>query len=416
MRCMGMWWNVACADSSYLPPGNIWWINIYRGTTLTRQLDIMFAGEIHSVTHIPLRSVFQIAESGSSLHAVHPEKPFLTLHAGIIIEFHLLVITRLIRHQLYLYQYPSLHFKTLCWPASTINCSWPNYSIEVPLYFYFSWGSSMEVDPLGIPKTPVPGSAPKGHSLSMPCLDVACPSPAPAISKSAFIPVPSAEPDLVSDALFESLTFPNSMQTDPFVYCFGYSSHPCDLFIQFTSRNAEWRLGNRPELPESYRFLSCPNYNSSALLTPWCHYSIICASPLWKLQSCRGFFTSGKWSKAIILRSSQCPSRRLRRPTSSESQHWGYNCCCVLQKNHLNSSQHYLYYQMWGTHFSWWATLLSQDHLGERSRLCSQGLQRNPNLSHQFILSQCINFWQVENFRHVLFTLTTCRLMQLFRK
>lgn len=71
----------------------------------------------------------------------------------------------------------------------------------------------MEVDPLGIPKIPVPGSASKDHPQSIPSLEVAFQSPAPAISKSVFIPVPSAEPDHVSDALFDSLTFPDSMQT-----------------------------------------------------------------------------------------------------------------------------------------------------------------------------------------------------------
>lgn len=87
------------------------WFNIQRGSTLASPLDIMSVGKINSVTYLPLRSVFQIVESGFSLHAVHPENLFLSLHAGIIIEFHPLTTTRLIRHQLYLYQHPSLHFK-----------------------------------------------------------------------------------------------------------------------------------------------------------------------------------------------------------------------------------------------------------------------------------------------------------------
>ena len=61
------------------------WFNIQRGSTLASPLDVMSAGKIHSVTYLPLRSVFQTAESGFSLHAVHPEKLFLSLHAGIII-------------------------------------------------------------------------------------------------------------------------------------------------------------------------------------------------------------------------------------------------------------------------------------------------------------------------------------------
>ena len=45
-------------------------------------------------------------------------------------------------------------------PDPITSLSSPSFSVSLE--------SPMEMDPLGIPKTPVPGSAPKGHSLSMP--------------------------------------------------------------------------------------------------------------------------------------------------------------------------------------------------------------------------------------------------------